>query len=90
MLDGTPDFIKSIPVDKALDDNTLIAYAMNGAALPHYNGFPIRLIVPGLDRHLLDEAPQFDRGLDQAVRRLLDERRLSIQNGMLPVVQRYP
>jgi len=47
VLDGTPDFIKSIPVDKALDDNTLIAYAMNGAPLPHYNGFPIRLIVPG-------------------------------------------
>ena len=47
VLDATPDFIKSIPVDKALDDNTLIAYAMNGAPLPHYNGFPIRLIVPG-------------------------------------------
>ena len=47
VLDGTPDFIKSIPIDKALDDNTLIAFAMNGAPLPHYNGFPIRLIVPG-------------------------------------------
>ena len=47
VLDGTPDFIKSIPIDKALDDNTLIVYAMNGAPLPHYNGFPIRLIVPG-------------------------------------------
>jgi DMSO/TMAO reductase YedYZ molybdopterin-dependent catalytic subunit len=47
VLDGTPDFVKSIPIDKALDDHTLIAYAMNGAPLPHYNGFPIRLIVPG-------------------------------------------
>jgi DMSO/TMAO reductase YedYZ molybdopterin-dependent catalytic subunit len=47
VLDGTPDFVKSIPVDKALDDHTLIAYAMNGAPIPHYNGFPIRLIVPG-------------------------------------------
>jgi DMSO/TMAO reductase YedYZ molybdopterin-dependent catalytic subunit len=46
-LDTTPDFVKSIPIGKALDDNTLIAYAMNGAPLPHYNGFPIRLIVPG-------------------------------------------
>ena len=46
-LDGTPDFIKSIPLAKALDDNTLIAYEMNGAPLPHLNGFPIRLIVPG-------------------------------------------
>ena len=47
VLDGTPDFVKSIPAHKALDDNTLIAYEMNGAPLPHYNGFPIRLIVPG-------------------------------------------
>jgi DMSO/TMAO reductase YedYZ molybdopterin-dependent catalytic subunit len=47
VLDGTPDFIKSIPLDKALDDNTLIAYEMNGAPLPYHNGFPIRLIVPG-------------------------------------------
>jgi DMSO/TMAO reductase YedYZ molybdopterin-dependent catalytic subunit len=47
VLDGTPDFVKSIPIDKALDENTLIAYEMNGAPLPHYNGFPLRLIVPG-------------------------------------------
>jgi DMSO/TMAO reductase YedYZ molybdopterin-dependent catalytic subunit len=47
VVEGTPDFVKSIPVDKALDDNTLIAYEMNGAPLPHYNGFPIRLVVPG-------------------------------------------
>ena len=47
VLDGTPDFIKSIPVEKALDENTIIAYEMNGAPLPHYNGFPVRMIVPG-------------------------------------------
>ena len=43
----TPDFVKSIPVWKALDENTLIAYEMNGAPLPHWNGYPARLIVPG-------------------------------------------
>ncbi len=47
VLDKTPDFRKSIPVDKALDENCLIAYEMNGAPLPHFNGFPARLIVPG-------------------------------------------
>jgi len=47
VADCTPDFIKSLPLEKALDDNTLIAYEMNGAPLPHYNGFPIRMIVPG-------------------------------------------
>ena len=43
----TPDFIKSIPVWKAIDENTIVAYEMNGAALPHFNGFPARVIVPG-------------------------------------------
>jgi len=43
----TPDFVKSIPVEVALDENTLIAFDMNGVPLPHWNGFPARLIVPG-------------------------------------------
>ena len=43
----TPDFVKSIPIWKALDENTLIAYEMNGAPLPHWNGYPARLIAPG-------------------------------------------
>jgi DMSO/TMAO reductase YedYZ molybdopterin-dependent catalytic subunit len=47
VLDATPDFIKSLPVWKATDESTLIAYEMNGASLPHFNGFPARLIVPG-------------------------------------------
>ena len=45
--DKTPDFIKSLPVWKAIDKSTLIAYEMNGEPLPHFNGFPARLIVPG-------------------------------------------
>jgi DMSO/TMAO reductase YedYZ molybdopterin-dependent catalytic subunit len=43
----TPDFVKSIPTWRALDESTLVAYEMNGAPLPHWNGFPARLIVPG-------------------------------------------
>jgi DMSO/TMAO reductase YedYZ molybdopterin-dependent catalytic subunit len=46
-LDKTPDFIKSIPVWKANEETTLIAYEMNGEPLPHFNGFPVRVIVPG-------------------------------------------
>lgn len=46
-LTGTPDFVKSLPAAKALDDNTIIALRMNGETLPHYHGFPARLIVPG-------------------------------------------
>ncbi|HXX26704.1 MAG TPA: molybdopterin-dependent oxidoreductase [Pseudolabrys sp.] len=46
-VDKTPDFIKSIPLWKAMDENTIVAYEMNGAPLPHFNGFPARIIVPG-------------------------------------------
>ncbi len=47
ITDKTPDFIKSIPVWKAMEETTLIAYEMNGEPLPHLNGFPARIIVPG-------------------------------------------
>src|SRR5205085_4311316 len=46
-IDKTPDFVKSIPLDIAMRDETLIAFEMNGQPLPHWNGFPARLIVPG-------------------------------------------
>jgi DMSO/TMAO reductase YedYZ molybdopterin-dependent catalytic subunit len=47
VFDKTPDFVKSIPVSKAMEETTLIAYEMNGEPLPHLNGFPARLILPG-------------------------------------------
>ena len=43
----TPDFGKSLPVWKAREDTTLVAYEMNGRSLPHLHGFPTRLVVPG-------------------------------------------
>jgi DMSO/TMAO reductase YedYZ molybdopterin-dependent catalytic subunit len=45
--DKTPAFVKSIPAAKAMDENTLVAWEMNGAPLPHWNGFPARLVLPG-------------------------------------------
>ncbi len=47
VLPTTPDFVKSLPLAKALDENTLIAFEMNGEPLPHWNGFPARLVIPG-------------------------------------------
>jgi DMSO/TMAO reductase YedYZ molybdopterin-dependent catalytic subunit len=46
-VDKTPQFIKSIPVWKAVEETTLIAYEMNGQPLPHWNGFPARIVVAG-------------------------------------------
>lgn len=42
-----PPFIRSIPIEKATDGDTLIATQMNGAPLTKHHGFPARALVPG-------------------------------------------
>jgi len=42
-----PPFIRSIPIEKATDEDTLVALHMNGAALTTHHGFPVRALVPG-------------------------------------------
>lgn len=44
---AVPAFKRSIPIARALDPTTLIAYRMNGAPLRLAHGAPLRLIVPG-------------------------------------------
>ncbi|HYM00324.1 MAG TPA: molybdopterin-dependent oxidoreductase [Blastocatellia bacterium] len=44
-IDGYSD---SIPIDRALQDGTILAYLINQAPLPQSHGFPVRLIVPGI------------------------------------------
>jgi DMSO/TMAO reductase YedYZ molybdopterin-dependent catalytic subunit len=40
-------FARAIPLDKAMNPSTLLAYEMNGAPLPADHGFPLRALVPG-------------------------------------------
>jgi sulfite dehydrogenase len=47
VMDATPPFRKSIPIEKAMDPDTIVATSMNNAPLPLLNGFPARLVVPG-------------------------------------------
>ncbi len=47
LMDGTPPFRKSLPMEKAMDPDTIVALTMNNAPLPLLNGYPARLIVPG-------------------------------------------
>jgi len=42
-----PPFIRSIPLEKALDADTLVATHMNGSPLTKHHGFPARTLVPG-------------------------------------------
>jgi len=46
-LPTAPPVVRSIPMSKALEPNTLVAWAINGEPLPKVHGFPLRTIVPG-------------------------------------------
>jgi DMSO/TMAO reductase YedYZ molybdopterin-dependent catalytic subunit len=47
VVDGAPDFMKSLALDHARDGEVMLAYQMNGEQSPLLNGFPLRLVVPG-------------------------------------------
>ena len=49
-LSGDPEktpISRGIPISKAMDENNLIAWAMNGEDIPAMNGAPLRLVIPG-------------------------------------------
>ena len=89
VIDKTPDFIKSIPIWKALDENTIVAFGMNGQPLPHFNGFPARLVVPGWTatywmKHLVSieaATKPFDGFWMKSAYR--------IPNGKFPIIERF-
>ncbi len=49
-LSGNPDEVvisRGVPIAKALEDESLIAWNMNGQPLPPLNGYPLRLVFSG-------------------------------------------
>ena len=44
---GVINYDKAMPMAKALDPDTIIAWAMNGEYLQHVHGAPARLVIPG-------------------------------------------
>jgi DMSO/TMAO reductase YedYZ molybdopterin-dependent catalytic subunit len=44
---ATDDFTTALPIEVALDPETLLVYEMNGQPLPREHGFPARVLVPG-------------------------------------------
>ncbi|WP_087721941.1 SorA family sulfite dehydrogenase catalytic subunit [Pandoraea sp. PE-S2T-3] len=47
IIPATPEFVKALDLDHAMDGEVMIAFAMNGQDLPMLNGYPVRLVVPG-------------------------------------------
>jgi DMSO/TMAO reductase YedYZ molybdopterin-dependent catalytic subunit len=45
--DVEQDYERSLTIEEAMRDEVLLAYEMNGEALPPQHGFPLRLVVPG-------------------------------------------
>ena len=41
------DYQRSLPLDEALREDVLLAWAMNGASLEPQHGYPLRLVTPG-------------------------------------------
>ena len=46
-LGTMPDFVRQLPIDKAMHADTVIAFDMNGQPISPLHGFPLRAIVPG-------------------------------------------
>ncbi|MBI4626372.1 MAG: sulfite oxidase [Verrucomicrobia bacterium] len=44
---GKDAISRGVPIAKALDEHTMLAWAMNGEPLPALHGWPLRLICPG-------------------------------------------
>ncbi len=44
---GKVPISRGVPMAKALEDETLIAWAMNDQAIPHLHGYPLRLVCGG-------------------------------------------
>ena len=45
---GADAYDDSIPLTRAMQDDVMLAFLMNGEKLPKEHGFPLRLLVPGL------------------------------------------
>jgi DMSO/TMAO reductase YedYZ molybdopterin-dependent catalytic subunit len=42
-----PAISRGVPIAKAMEEHTIIAYAVNGGPIPNIHGHPLRLITPG-------------------------------------------
>jgi DMSO/TMAO reductase YedYZ molybdopterin-dependent catalytic subunit len=88
-LDPTPDFVKSIPTWKAMDENTLVAWEMNGEPLPHWNGAPARVVVPGWTATYWVKKIETIRALGQPLTNFWMSKAYRIPKGRFATVDRF-
>jgi DMSO/TMAO reductase YedYZ molybdopterin-dependent catalytic subunit len=86
---ATPPFVKSIPAWKAMDENTMVAYEMNGAALPHWNGFPARIVLPGWTGTYWMKQVASVRALSQPLVGFWMNTAYRIPKGKFPIIDRF-
>lgn len=89
VLDKTPDFAKSVPIWKAMDENTLLAYEMNGAPLPHWNGYPVRVVVPGWTATYWMKHVTAIHALSAPFKGFWTASAYRIPKGMFPIIDRF-
>jgi DMSO/TMAO reductase YedYZ molybdopterin-dependent catalytic subunit len=88
-MDKTPDFVKSLPVWKALDENALLAYEMNGEPLPHWNGYPVRIVVPGWTATYWMKHVTSIQAVSKPYNGFWMEKAYRIPKGKFPIVDRF-
>ncbi len=44
---GRDPLSRGVPIDKAMEEHSLVVWGMNGADLPNIHGGPLRLLIPG-------------------------------------------
>jgi DMSO/TMAO reductase YedYZ molybdopterin-dependent catalytic subunit len=69
---GRAAISRGMPIAKAMEDTTLVAFRLNGEPIPQVHGFPMRLVVPGwpgslsqkwLNRIVLRATPHDGQGM---------------------------
>ncbi len=48
VIGGVDEYFTSIPIERAMHEHAMLAYAMNDEPLPREHGFPLRALLPGV------------------------------------------
>jgi DMSO/TMAO reductase YedYZ molybdopterin-dependent catalytic subunit len=59
-IQAVDGFYESVPMAEAMDDRTLLVYAMNGEPLPAAHGYPLRIYIPN---HFGMKQPKWIQGM---------------------------